>query len=499
MLLTITCDAGDSLAAVPPSDTSASLSPDTLPDALDATDLGYLLHKNPANVLRETRWFGDILVFYPEATPQCCTVALLLQIDPVGLIRGRHHANGIDQYVNDRPYVGSSLLSVALADVFGSALNGRCRERPHRVGEKLRLRASVSALSCANGDDLIPRLFAPLGYEVTTERATLDERFPAWGLSDVYHVSLAGRQTVQDLLTHLYVLIPALDNAKHYFVGEDEADKLLQKGASWLPAHPEKDLIARRYLRYKRTIVQDALDQLNAALPALDDTAATQDETDTQNERAEASAEAPLRLNDARMEAALDAIRRLDPPPVRVLDLGCGEGRLLRLILEDPALRGVRDLAGVDVAAHTLERAAQRLRLDRLPPYQRARLQLLQGSVVYRDDRFLNFDVALLIEVIEHLDAPRLTALEQVVFGHARPRRVVITTPNSEYNVTWESLPAGRFRHRDHRFEWTRAQFAQWTQQVATLYGYIAALSGIGPTDDALGSPTQMAVFDRQA
>ena len=462
-------------------------------EAPDASDLGFLLHKNPANVLRETRNFGDMIVFYPEVGAHRCTVALLLQVDPVGLIRGRQHANGIDQYVNDRPYVASSLLSVAIADVFGSALNGRSRERAERVGEKMPLRAHLSAVSCAGGAELITRLFAPLGYAVTVERAELDERFPNWGEADIYAVGLAGMQTVQALLSHLYVLIPVLDNAKHYFVGEAEADKLLQKGADWLPTHPEHDLITRRYLNYKQSIIRGALDQLKALQPVREDATETQDEADARNEQAEETRETGLRLNDARMQAALSTVTELNPPAQRVLDLGCGEGKLLRMLLNE---RGLREIVGVDVAAHTLEHTARRLHLDTMPERQRARIQLLQGSIVYRDERFNNFDVALLVEVIEHLDPPRLNAMEQVVFAHARPRRIVITTPNAEYNSHWASLPAGKFRHRDHRFEWTRAQFHEWAQTTAERNNYTVAFHGIGPEEPELGCPTQMAVFD---
>ena len=462
-------------------------------EAPNASDLGFLLHKNPANVLRETRNFGDIVVFYPEADAQRCTVALLLQVDPVGLIRGRQHANGIDQYVNDRPYVASSLLSVAIADVFGSALNGRSRERAERVGEKMPLRAHLSAVSCAGGKELLTRLFAPLGYEVTCERVPLDERFPHWGESDLYAVTLEGLQTLQAMLSHLYVLIPVLDNAKHYFVGEAEADKLLQKGADWLPAHPEQNLIARRYLNYKQSIIRGALDQLKALQPVREDSIETQDEADARSEQAEETRETSLRLNDARMEAALEAVRELNPPAQRVLDLGCGEGKLLKMLLAE---RGLREIVGVDVAAHTLEHASRRLHLESMPERQRARIQLLQGSIVYRDERFQNFDVALLIEVIEHLDLPRLNAMEQVVFAHARPRRIVITTPNAEYNSHWVSLPAGKFRHRDHRFEWTRTQFQEWAQTAASRNHYAVMFRGIGPEDPELGCPTQMALFD---
>ena len=466
MLLTITCDTDE------------------------AADLGYLLHKNPANVYEADLWFGRIRVFYPNVEARSCTVALLMDVDPIGLVRNNNRrANGLDQYVNDRPYVASSLLSVALVEAFGSALNGRTRERPDRINEKMRLTARLAALNGAS-DELVTRLFAPLGYGVDIEREALDTRFPEWGASPILALTLRGEQTVQDLLTHLYVLMPVLDNAKHYYVGVDEIDKLLQKGASWLAAHPEKELITRRYLNYKHAMIRQAMSQLDVA---RDESAETQTETDARQEAQEQTVEAPLRLNDARMQAALEAVRALEPPARRVLDLGCGEGRLLRLLQSE---RSLTDIVGVDVSTQILERAATRLRLESLPDREKARLRLLHGSLVYRDDRFLGFDAALLIEVIEHLDPPRLAALEQVVFAHAHPRRVILTTPNREYNAQWPSLPAGRFRHRDHRFEWTRAEFQTWAQTVSEREGYGVAFTGVGPEDEAVGCPTQMAIFD---
>ena len=457
-----------------------------------ATDLGYLLHKNPTNVFSERLWFGEVMVFYPEVEAKRCTVALLLDVDPVGWVRGnRRRPSGLDQYVNDRPYVASSLMSVAIVTAFGSALNGKSRERPERVTEKMALRVRLAAVRCMAGEDLIQRLFVPLGYTVTLCREPLDDRFPAWGESDLYAVTLEGQQTVQDLLTQLYLLIPVLDNFKHYFVSEEEIEKLLQKGERWLASHPDRELITRRYLNYRQSMVREALAQLEAL---REDSTETQEEADTLAEAQELAVEEPLRLQDARMQAALEAVRSLAPSAKRILDLGCGEGQLLRLLLREPSLT---EIVGVDVASHTLERAAQRLHLDTLPERQKARIRLLQGSVVYRDDRFQNFDVALLIEVIEHLDPPRLQAMEQVVFRHAAPVRVVISTPNADYNALWPSLPAGRFRHRDHRFEWSRAEFQAWASQVASTFGYSVAFQGIGPEDVEQGCPTQMAIFDR--
>lgn len=457
-----------------------------------AADLGYLLHKNPANVFEETLTFGHLTVFYPRADENCCTAALLVEVDPIGLVRrGSRGGSGLDQYVNDRPYVASSLLSVAVAAAFGSALNGRSKERPDRVAEKMPLCIRLSAVNCGAGEAMIRRLFEPLGYTVTLEHPPLDSRFPEWGESPVFGVTLEGDQTVQDALSHLYVLMPVLDNAKHYYVGDAEVEKLLKKGERWLSAHPEQELIARRYLSYRQKMVNRALTQLETL---REDSVETQEEADTKHEEAEKSAEAPLRLNDARLEAAKAGVLSLDPPAARILDLGCGEGKLLRMLL---AQRTVKEIVGVDVASRTLERSAERLKLDSLPDRQRERIRLLQGSAVYRDDRFQGFDVALLIEVIEHVDLPRLPALEQVVFRHARPRRVVVSTPNAEYNVKWPSLPAGKFRHHDHRFEWNRADFRAWAERIAAGEGYSVTFQDVGPADETVGPPTQMAVFDR--
>jgi 3' terminal RNA ribose 2'-O-methyltransferase Hen1 len=177
----------------------------------------------------------------------------------------------------------------------------------------------------------------------------------------------------------------------------------------------------------------------------------------------------------------------------RVLDLGCGAGALLeRLIREDYEL-----IVGVDVSVRALEHAARRLRLDGMHGAQRRRIQLLHSPLTYRDKRLCGFDAGALVEVIEHLDPPRLTAAERNVFGSARPRTVIVTTPNAEYNVRWETLPAGRFRHPDHRFEWTRSQFAAWAGGVADRHAYSVRYLPVGPEDPEVGPPTQMAVFSR--
>jgi 3' terminal RNA ribose 2'-O-methyltransferase Hen1 len=450
-----------------------------------ATDLGYLLGKNPARAQSFDLAFGAAHVFYPEATDDACTAALLLDVDPVALVRGP--GGTLDQYVNDRPYAASSFLSVAISRVLRSAMGGTCRDRPELATQPIPLTARIPALPVRGGEPFLRRLFEPLGYEVETQRLPLDETRPEWGESRYFTVTLRATRPLSELLTHLYVLIPVLDNAKHYWVGDDEVEKLLRHGEGWLPAHPERDLIARRYLKHRHSLVQGAIARL-----------VTAEEPAEEEEKAEAQAvdeqevEKRTSLNEQRLQAVVDALKTSGA--ARVLDLGCGEGNLLRRLIRQAQFS---EIVGVDVAHRSLEIAADRLKLERMPEDRRSRIRLLHGSLVYRDRRLEGFDAAAVVEVVEHLDPPRLAAFERAVFASARPATVVLTTPNAEYNVRWPSLPAGRFRHRDHRFEWTRAELAEWASAVAARHGYAVHYEPVGPVDDEVGAPTQMAVFTR--
>lgn len=450
-----------------------------------ATDLGFLLHKNPARVHERRLAFGTATVFYPEASPERCTAALLLDIDPVGLVRRAHGAPALEQYVNDRPYVASSFLSVAIADAFGSALGGRSRERPELVDERLPLAAHLPVVACRGGEGVVRRLFEPLGYTVFTTGYALDPTFPQWGASHYLTIGLEGEVRLRDLLTQLYVLLPVLDDDKHYWVSEPEVEKLLSKGEGWLASHPERELIVDRYLARQRPLARQALARLSENDPDPD---ASEEARDSEEE----AIEAPLSLNEQRLGSVMAALRAAEA--TSVLDLGCGEGGLLQRLLDDAAFTRI---VGLDVSHRSLEVAARRLRLDRLPERKRARIELLHGSLTYRDRRLGGFDAATLVEVIEHLDPERLAAFEWNVFGAARPGTVVVTTPNVEYNARFDSLPAGRFRHRDHRFEWTRDQFRGWAGTVVERHGYAVRFVPIGPEDAEVGSPTQMAVFSR--
>jgi len=450
-----------------------------------ATDLGYLLHKNPARLQTEELSFGTGYVFYSEASTERCTAALLIEIDPVALVRGRGPAGEggqLEQYVNDRPYAANSFLSVAMGRMFATAMSGRSKERQELADTAIPFTAHVPVIAARGGQDLVRRLFEPLGYTVELQGSPLDEKFPEWGESPYVALTVSGTVRLQDLLTHLYVLIPVLDNEKHYWVAQDEIEKLLRRGEGWLPQHPEKDLIVSRYLKRQRHLTQEALGRLLA-----DDTVG--DETDDVPVEAETAERAPS-LHSQRLQSVFSVIKTTGAK--RVLDLGCGEGKLLRLLLAE---RQFEFILGMDVSWRSLETAKERLRIDELPERQRSRIELIQGSLTYRDQRLGGFDAAAIVEVIEHLDAARLVTFERIVFEFARPKHVVLTTPNAEYNAVFETLPAGEFRHGDHRFEWKRPEFERWANGVAERFGYEVGFEPVGPLDADRGAPTQMAVF----
>lgn len=453
-----------------------------------AGDLGYLLHKHPGRFQSCDLSFGKAHVFYPEATEDGCSACLLLDVDPVRLVRGKGSSDGpLAQYVNDRSYAASSFLSVAIAQVFGSALRGRCDDRPELATTPIPLSARIDVLPARGGERFLRAVFEPLGYAVEATRHPLDDQFPEWGESPYYSVTIAGETTLSELLTHLYVLIPVSDNAKHYFVGPEEVEKLLSRGAGWLASHPEKEEITRRYLRHQPSLYRQALARL-----AVEEEPAEANGDDHPAEQAEEVLETPLSLNEQRLGAVLAALRGSGAR--RVLDLGCGEGKLLRELLKD---KQFDEIVGMDVSIRSLEVARDRLRFDRLPERQAARIKLMQGSLTYRDRRLEGFDAAAVVEVVEHLDPPRLESFERALFEFARPGTVVLTTPNREYNATWENVGPNRFRHPDHRFEWTRAEFRAWAENVAARHGYNVRFLPVGPVDEALGAPTQMGIFER--
>lgn len=451
----------------------------------DATDLGYVVHKHPDRVRSVDVGFGVAHVFFPEATPERCTVTLLVEVDPVRLTRRQKGSwrPSLEPYVNDRPYAASSLLSVALGRLFSSALAGRC-EKPDLVERLIDLEISLPVMPVRGGEHVLHRLFAPLGYQVASSPIAFDPRFPSWGDSSYRAVHLAGRQTVRAALEHLFVLMPVLDDRKHYWIGREEIDKLVRRGGEWLADHPDQELIARRYLR-RGVLVRDALARLA-------DTTGDPDATDERHDEEEAVIERPLSLNVQRLQSVMEVVEAHGGG--WVVDLGCGEGRLLEHLVASPS---VTRATGVDVSMRSLRRASQRLRLERMPARQRERVELIQGALTYRDRRLANPDIVTVVEVIEHLDPERLDVFAQVLLDEVGPEVAILTTPNREYNVNFPQLGANGLRHGDHRFEWTRRELTTWVAAAAQRYGYRATHHGIGTDHPVTGPPTQMVVLQR--
>lgn len=446
-------------------------------------DLGYLLHKHPDRVYCTELPLGKAHLYFPAVSECGATAALWLEVDPVGLVRRKpkQAAPSVEQYVNDRPYVASSLLSVAIARCLGSALKGRCESRPELAERPLPLRAQIAVIACRGGPGLIEALFAPLGYTVEAERLPYDPAFPDWGESPYYRLGLSAHKRLSELLSHLYVLLPVLDRQKHYGFGSDEVDKLLRHGQGWLEAHPAQTRIAEAYLGGRPSLLRLALERL---LPVSED-------EELAAASGELALERPISLNERRLQAVSDLLSASGVQAVA--DLGCGEGRLLKRLLEQSR---IPRLIGLDVSTLALERAERRLLPDWLAERQRQRIELMQGSVLYRDARWRQVDAALLIEVIEHLEPFQLERLGRTLFGEQQPELVVITTPNREYNPVFGLLPH-QLRHGDHRFEWSRQEFGQWCARMAAAYGYAWELRPIGDADPEHGPPTQMAVFTR--
>lgn len=437
-----------------------------------AGDLGYLLHKNPTRLHEETFPFGKGYVLFPEISDQKGEVALLLDVDPVGLVRG---GSTYDQYVNDRPYTGSSFLSSAMLAFFSTAMSGRSKERQEVADSEIPLQFELPVMKMKSGEAFVRGLLEPLGYQL--------EFTPVGG--KFFNIKGTITAKIRDLLTHLYILIPVIDDDKHYYVDKNEIDKLMNRAKDWLPTHPLKDAIVRKFLRYDRILTKEAIARLAEFEPDLD-------EVEVPGVDQEEAVDKKISLHTQRLEQVTAKLVELGA--ASVIDLGCGEGRLIQLLIKQ---RSIKQIRGMDVCVRSLELAARRLRLDDASESLRRRVELIHGSLMYRDSRLAGFDAAAIVEVIEHLDLARLAAFERVVFEFAKPQYVVLTTPNIEYNAVFDTMEPGQLRHNDHRFEWTRAEFQAWCDGICERFKYRVEITGIGEAHEDYGSPSLMGVFSR--
>ncbi|MDE5582760.1 MAG: 3' terminal RNA ribose 2'-O-methyltransferase Hen1, partial [Ruminococcus sp.] len=426
-------------------------------------NLGYLLHKNPYRPQQFELNSGMAYVFYPEVSDEKTTVALLLDINPIDLAKGKTGAKdgGLFDYVNDRPYTASSFMSTALSRIFGTAMNGRCDKNQSLADSPLKLTAHIHMIQ--GTDEFSRKIFEPLGYTVKTSKTILDGKFEEWGESPYIDLEISGTLRLSEMLNHIYVLIPVFDRQKHYYISEDEIDKLLSHGGDWLNKHPARDEIVYRYFLMKKSYAHRTINRLTETEP-------TEEETEEENITAEVK-ERRISLNSQRMEAVKNAV--IESGAKSVIDLGCGECRLTKILLD---LKQLTKVSAVDVSARELEKAKARLHYDTMPSYRKNKLTLMQGSLTYRDKRFEGYDCACVVEVVEHIDPSRLVAFERCVFEFASPDTVILTTPNRDYNENYEFLKNGELRHTDHRFEWTGEEFKEWTNYICGKFGYTVSI-----------------------
>lgn len=451
-----------------------------------ATDLGYLLHKHPDKLQSIDLSIGKAHIFYPENSEEKTTASLLLEIDSIDMVRGSRNLSGkgfsLGQYVNDRPYVASSFMSVAIAKAFSTAMNGKYSKKPELVNTKMPFEVSIPVLPAPKGGEiLIRKMFEPLGYLVQLERHILDDKFTSWGDSKYFTLKLSHTITLKELLSHLYVMIPALDNDKHYFVSQNEIEKLLEKGKGWLANHPEKEQITKRYLFNLHSLSRQALERLH------DNDESLEPEKEINKEEVKKKET----LHQQRLKLVLEKLKKSGAK--RVLDLGCGEGKLIRMLLKE---KQFSNITGMDVSYQELTRCKDRLHWDEMAPRQKERINLFQGALTYKDKRLEGFDAAAIVEVIEHMDENRLKSFERVVFECAKPKTIVLTTPNGEYNVLFENMEDNTMRHTDHRFEWSRKEFETWANQVAKNNNYSVQFFPIGEENEKVGAASQMAIFE---
>jgi 3' terminal RNA ribose 2'-O-methyltransferase Hen1 len=431
--------------------------------------VSYLIAKNPNNPYERDEKGFKVRLVYPIFTKEEVQFVIYVKPDPIDLVRNSSELYDITHYINDREFVVSSLFITTIRKALGTALNGKPDEEYQQwVGHEFDMELAFGPVATDLHDKEIAGLFEPIGYKVEIERgvSTIREK------SSARFVTLSGRQSVQNALKHVSILIPVIDNYKHYFLDEREIEKLDRYGEGWLEEHPLKHLIVKRALRFNALITQSKFYEKKQRNRDYD--------------------ESPkVRLNDLRYEAILNLIKSL-PHKESIVDLGAGEGRLS---VQLGFVEGIKEILSIEPSNKSRIRAIERFeQVNAKEGYVEP--QSLPGSLYYFDSRLQNKDVIVLCEVIEHIEEDRLPKIFDTVLNDYRPKTLIVTTPNQEYNVLYEM--DDEMRHDDHRFEWTRAQFAQnvetWTEQTP----YQFSIQGIGEEHVAYGHPTQMAIFRRE-
>ncbi|MBW4084382.1 3' terminal RNA ribose 2'-O-methyltransferase Hen1 [Paenibacillus sp. S150] len=463
--------------------------------------LSRLLAKNPDNLYDRMEKEARVRIAFTASSEQEAEAVIYVTPDPVELVKGASSAhNDITQYINDREFVVSSLFCTYIRSALGTALNGKTKEAylPW-VNRKLALELTFGPVASNLPDHALEDLFIPLGYEVVLERGDAAYAFELKSRSSVRYIKLKGIQTLQTALRQLFVLIPALDDYKHYYISDDEVDKIRRYGDGWLENHPQRALILKRTLRFAGAIKhyedqmagdgQQAENGASGEAPGIAEPFAAPAEASAGT----GAAEAPkARLNDLRYAAIADTVERLAARR-SIVDFGSGGGKLSARLSSVP---GVQEIKAVEPSA-----AAQLRAMDRFAKLEGRPGAIVPepvtGSLFYYDEALRGKDVMILCEVIEHIDERRLNRVMETIFHEYAPGTLIITTPNKEYNALYQ-MEHEKLRHRDHRFEWDREAFGAWCSCWTSAYNYSVRLSGIGEFAQEYGYPTQMAIFTKE-
>lgn len=439
--------------------------------------ISYLLSKNPSNLYDRDEKGSRVRLVYTAFTEEETELLIYVTPDPVELVRNSPNTFDITQYINDREFAVSSLFCSYIKSALATALNGKPKDDFIKwVDYKFDLILGFGPVASDLPDAVIESIFTPIGYEVKIERGITDYSFKLKSRSSARYINLTGRQTLQNAIRHLFILIPVLDNYKHYYMDKSEVDKLERYGTGWLDDHPMRDLIIKRALKFKELISE-------VASPKKEDL--LQGDSEPVEE-----SEIKVRLNEQRYQTIVDIVTKL-PQKETVVDFGSGEGKLsVRLGF----IPGVKEVLAVEPSQVSQLRAIRKIDKVRSSEGFVAPTQVW-GSLFYFDTRLCDKDVMILSEVIEHIDEYRLAPIIETVFAQYSPKTLIINTPNYEYNVVFEMKD--NLRHSDHRFEWTREQFSLWCKELGARYNYSVNIGGIGEEDTDHGFPTQIAIFSK--
>lgn len=436
----------------------------------NAGNLSYFLGKHPDRPFTRETKYGKVEAKFLHYRQN--EVIFYITFHPNGLsLVKESDFHQLEDYINDREFSLSSIFLTNIRHSIGYVLS----DEKEGITENMHFSVSLSPLSTRLPDHAITELFEPLGYDVSIEKIESDYTFDV-DSGRVVSLTLTSQTNVVDVFRHLYVLIPIMDNYKHYDIDSNEAEKLLRFGAKWLEQHPKREFITRRFVGYRKGLANDVLSTFEPKEKEL-----------TNNEEPEVKTP----LGKLRYSAFADKVKEL--PIQSVVDMGAGEGRLVELLVQNEQLT---EILACEPTVNGLDRMKRLISILERKKKVRVKPSIIQSSLFYRDERLLHKDALILCEVIEHIERERVDQVLSTILSYYQPTYFIFSTPNYEYNDIYGL--EGALRHNDHRFELTRKEFHSLVERHANENNYSFDIIGIGEEHTELGFPTQMAVLKKK-